>query len=297
MDIDGGLVTSNMVELKAVETNKVIDAEPYLRYMEDRVFSGMGVPGILFGRGGTANRSTGDNMSGEMSDRVKAFQRIIEILFNFQIMKEILLEGGYDPVLNPEHIVQFRFKHCDVDTQIKQEVHAIYKYEHNSITEDEMRALLGVDPITDRAKMFQTLITQANANATASNNTQSSNSKSDNKSQGTKSTNNKEKPTNQHKTKTSPKKETNNVEVIFKDMKNTILNNLKTKNFEEVNKAIVNANTDIANIIDNNNIKAQFFNLVQTINDLSNEEDFSIFLDIVSTLIDIVENVVINTID
>lgn len=225
MDVEGGLVTSNRVEIDSVSANQVINAEPYLRYMEDRVFSDLGIPGILFGRGGTANRSTGDSMTSEMCDRIKAIQKTIELFYNLGIITELLREGGYDPILNPDQNVELKFKENDLDTQIKKETHAIYKYEHNAITEDEMRALLGLDPVTDRALMFQILITQANMAFEASvapkpttGTASGSSSKSSSKSPGTKSTNNKQKPTNQHGTKTSPKKMTNSVDVAFREV-------------------------------------------------------------------------------
>lgn len=162
MDVEGGLVTTERVKITPVAADKVIDAEPYLKYMESRVFSGMGIPEIMFGRGDTANRSTGDNMTSEMADRIRAISRIIEMFFNSFIIKELLMEGGYDPVLNPDQNVEFRFKDNDVDVMIKKEVHAIYKYEHNAITEDEMRNEIGMDPIPDgdREKMFVELITR-----------------------------------------------------------------------------------------------------------------------------------------
>lgn len=162
MEIDGGLVTTERVDIKAIAADKVIDAEPYLRYMEERVFSGMGIPEIMFGRGDTANRSTGDNMTSEMADRIRAIHRIIESFFNEFIIKELLMEGGYDPILNPDQIVELKFNDNDIDVMIKKEVHAIYKYEHNAITEDEMREQLGMDPIPDneREKLFVELITR-----------------------------------------------------------------------------------------------------------------------------------------
>lgn len=162
MDVEGGLVTTERVKITPVAADKVIEAEPYLKYMESRVFSGMGIPEIMFGRGNTANRSTGDNMTSEMADRIRAISRIIEMFFNSFIIKELLMEGGYDPVLNPDQNVEFRFNDNDVDIMIKKEVHAIYKYEHNAITENEMRDALGMDPIPDgeREKMFVELITR-----------------------------------------------------------------------------------------------------------------------------------------
>ena len=220
MDVDGGIVTSNRVSIKPIASDQVINAEPFLKYLEQRVFTGLGVPAVMFGRGDTSNRSTSDSMASEMSDRISAIQTVIENFFNDKILRELLMEGGYDPVLNPEHAVEFRFKENDMDRKIKSETHAVYLYEHNSITEDEMRSYLGKDPITDRSKMFQTLITQENAKATGSAET------SKEKEPGTKETNNKQKPTNQSGTKTSPKKMTNSaesVEVILGDLKDKLI--------------------------------------------------------------------------
>lgn len=220
MDVDGGIVTSNRVSIKPIASDQVINAEPFLRYLEQRVFTGLGVPAVMFGRGDTSNRSTSDSMASEMSDRISAIQTVIENFFNDKILRELLMEGGYDPVLNPEHVVEFRFKENDMDRKIKSETHAVYLYEHNSITEDEMRSYLGKDPITDRSKMFQTLVTQANAKATGSAET------SKEEEAGTKETNNKQKPTNQSGTKTSPKKMTNSaesVEVILGDLKDKLM--------------------------------------------------------------------------
>jgi len=169
MDVEGGLVTTERVAIKPIASDQVIDAEPYLNYMEARVFSGMGIPAIMFGRGNTANRSTGDNMTSEMADRIRAMCRVIEMFFNSFITKELLMEGGYDPILNPDQIVEFKFNDNDVDIKIKKEVHAIYKYEHNAITEDEMRDELGCDPIPDgdREKMHVQIITRTNSELAA----------------------------------------------------------------------------------------------------------------------------------
>jgi hypothetical protein len=214
MDLEGGLITSERVNIKAIASDKIIDANPYLKYFEQRVFTGLGVSELMMGRGNTANRSTGDNLTGEFVDRVKAFQKVMSIFVDEFMIKELLMEGGYDPVLNPDDAVHFMFNEVDYDSKIKAENHAIFQYEHNAITEDEMRLLLGRDPITDRSKMFMNLVTipvaeataqlkaQAGAGSTGSNGGNQSKSKEP----GTPSANNKNKPTNQHGTKPSPKK-------------------------------------------------------------------------------------------
>lgn len=218
MDPAGGLVTNNRVTFNSVEADKAVDAKGYLEYLEARVFSGLGISAVQFGRGDTSNRSTADSMTDELSDRIKAFQQAIETGINFFIIKDLLIEGGFDPLNNPDDVVTFEFLENDLDRKIKAENHAIYKYEHNSITEDEMRDEIGKDPITDRSKMFQTLITQANAAYEASLSSSSTTSSSGDEEQGTGETNNKNKPTNQHGTKTSSKKTTNSViEQILKD--------------------------------------------------------------------------------
>ena len=193
MDVEGGLVTTERVKITPIASDKVIDAEPYLKYMEARVFSGMGIPEIMFGRGNTANRSTGDNMTSEMADRIRAMCRVIEMFFNSFIIKELLMEGGYDPVLNPDQSVEFRFNDNDVDVMIKKQVHAIYKYEHNAITEDEMRDELGMDPIPDgdREKLFVELITRETLRVQAELDTQVA--KATATETGTSETNNKQK--------------------------------------------------------------------------------------------------------
>jgi hypothetical protein len=109
-------------------------------------------------------------------------------------------------------MVYFKFHDTDLDRRIKAETHTIYKYEHDAITEDEMREELGKDPITDVSKMHyvlhgefettnQVTIAEAGAAARSAATAASGASK--------KATNNKQKPANQSGTKTSPKKSTN----------------------------------------------------------------------------------------
>jgi hypothetical protein len=160
--------------------------------MESRVFTGFGIPEILWGRGSTSNKATGDDMTAEMGDRIRALHKTFEAFFNAFIIKELLMEGGYDPVLNPDQNVEFKFNDNDVDIEIKKQVHSIYKYEHNAITEDEMRLEIGMEPIPDgdREKLFVELITRETLRLEAQLNQQVASSSAES---GTKETNNKSK--------------------------------------------------------------------------------------------------------
>lgn len=237
MDVEGGIVTTERVKITPIASDKVIDAEPYLRYMEDRVFSGMGIPAIMWGRGDTANRSTGDNMTSEMADRIRAITKIIEMFFNAFIVKELLMEGGFDPVLNPDQIAELKFHDNDVDVKIKKEVHAIYKYEHNAITEDEMRDLIGMDPIADgeREKLFVELITRTNLRLEAELSVQQS---SNNSSTGNKETNNKEKNSG------GKKSSKDNYNVIIGLVKDSV-----DKMNDEMDKYVINCYTNKRQIL------------------------------------------------
>ena len=159
MELEGGIATTERVNISTVALDEIIDAHNYLLYFERRVFTGIGMSEAQMGRGATSARATAENMQDQVIDLVKALQRVQEAFTNEMIIKEQLMEGGFDPVLNPNDAVNFLFKEIDVDMKIKKENHAIFQFEHNSITEDEMRSLLGRDPITERGKMFCELIT------------------------------------------------------------------------------------------------------------------------------------------
>lgn len=230
MDVEGGLVTTERVKVNSIASNQIIDATNYLKHFEQRAFTVMGVSELMMGRGNTANRSTGDNLSGEFKDRIKALQKVMTTFVNEKMVKEILMEGGFDPVLNPDDEVRFTFNEIDKDSQIKAENQAVFLYEHNAITEDEMRELIGRDPVEDgeqRAKMHLQVVTigtaeaqAALAPAPASGGTASGQDKK-------RATDNKTKPANQHGVKSSPKKATNHLDQrYFKEMSHeyTVLN-------------------------------------------------------------------------
>lgn len=214
MDVEGGLVTTERVKVTAIASNQALDAAPYLKYFEQRVFTAMGVSEMMMGRGATASRSTGDNMSGEFRDRIKALQRVMSTFVNEKMIKEILMEGGFDPVLNVDDAVNFTFNEIDMDAQIKAENQAVFLYEHNAISEAEMRELLGRDPIEDgeiRAGMHLEVVTIAQLAAAAQLAPTPVAGTGASASGGAKKkeTDNKNKPANQHGVKSSPKKATN----------------------------------------------------------------------------------------
>jgi hypothetical protein len=172
MSTEGGLVTSERVTIQPIAADRIVDAHPYLQHFEERVFTGMGVPATMYGRGATANKSTADSQTKDFVDRCKAFNRLIESDVTEHMVKELLYEGGFDPLENPDDMVFFQFEEIDVDQMIKSRNQAIFEYEHNATTEDEMRIALGLDPIEDqgeeRDKMHLAIVTLTQLEVAAS---------------------------------------------------------------------------------------------------------------------------------
>lgn len=159
---DGIIVTTERHSLKVLGAEgEALDAERYLRYFEQRVFTGLGVSEAQMGRGATASRSAADVMIDEMHDRIKAFQSVLEIFINFYMINELLLEGGFNPILDEKDQVRFKFKEIDLASLMKRENSAIYKFEHNAVTFEEMREELGMETKVDESRLYKNMFPSA----------------------------------------------------------------------------------------------------------------------------------------
>lgn len=161
MPPEGVWVTPERYSLTAVGMDgEVLDISPYLRYMEQRVFTGLGVSETIMGRSGSAARTTALTQAREMYDRARAIHRIVEHIFNLHIIDELLLEGGFDPLENRSTKgAAIKFNEIDLDALFKRENNAIYKFVHNAITFPEMRAELGLDQDVDESQLYINMIT------------------------------------------------------------------------------------------------------------------------------------------
>lgn len=155
---DGVLITNEKVEINVSGAEgSAIDANGYLKYFEDRVFTGLCVSATQMGRGDTANSSTADSLDQQMLNKIKSFQKVIENTITYKIFSELLLEGGFDIITNITNMVYFKFNEINVDTEIKLQNHKIFMFEHDAITYDELRDELGYDDADEsrlRSNMF-----------------------------------------------------------------------------------------------------------------------------------------------
>lgn len=214
---DGGLILPERhdVEVIGADSNS-LDASDYLSHFVNRVVVGLGLSphhlGIM-NEGG--NRSVTDRLDVALYDKIKTIQRYVADMIRLGIFNELLMEGGYDPFVNPKNKgisdrCDFRFREIDVDTQVKKENHVIQKWLSDGLTWEEYRTELGEDTDVDENRLFSKMqsATQTDAQievmkaqpAPAGESKQPANKKKT----AQRTADNKSRPKNQHGRRSSP---------------------------------------------------------------------------------------------
>ena len=163
MPMDGIIVTNERTQFFTIGAEgEAIDLTGYLNYYEKRVFTALNVSEAMMGRGGS--KQDADSMEGIMHDTVKYFQNIISIFIETGIFNELLLEGGYNPIMNMDDIVKFEFNEINLDTKVKMENHELVKFQSNAISFEEVRRAIGkkADGV-DEGRLYSNMITTKNA--------------------------------------------------------------------------------------------------------------------------------------
>lgn len=160
--VDGMFVTTEGVNMTAVGTEgSALDTTGYLSYFEKRVFAGMNVSESMMGRGGA--KQDASTMEENAHNIVKADQQVFSSQIKESIINELLMEGGFNPILNEDDIVTFDFNEISLDTKIKMENNELNKFEKNAITFEEMRDNLGLTKDNvDEDRLYSNMISQAN---------------------------------------------------------------------------------------------------------------------------------------
>lgn len=154
MALDGTVITNEKTQIKVIGAEgNALDASNYLTYFEKRVFSSLGVSESQMGRGGA--KQDADSMESQAHDTVKYIQRTMAIFVENFIINELLLEGGFNPILNEEDVVKFEFNEINIETKIKVENHEMAKFQANMITYKEMRRKLGGKEDVDLEDLYK----------------------------------------------------------------------------------------------------------------------------------------------
>lgn len=159
MPNDGFIVTNERTAIEAITPNmQANQLLKFLEYLELRVFSALNASKSSMGRGG--GQSSADNTEALMHDEVRAFQNVITNFIEKYLFTELLLEGGFNPLLNKDDYVAFEFNEVSIDTKIKIESNTIQKYQGNVITLEEARRELGLSNEVSEEDMYAFTITQ-----------------------------------------------------------------------------------------------------------------------------------------
>lgn len=159
---DGMLVTTERVNLKVIGADgSALDVSPYLEYFKKRAFSGLNVSEAMME--GTGSSQNADSMEEQVHNAVKDNQANFAVQFEHEVLTELLLEGGFNPILDDEDIVHFKFNEINLDTKIKTENHVINQYQTNLITFEEARKMIGYkDTGIDKTHLYSNYIEQEN---------------------------------------------------------------------------------------------------------------------------------------
>lgn len=158
MASDGVLVTNERTDFKAIGAEgQALDATGYLSYFEKRVFSALNMSEAMMGRGGS--KQDADSMEEQVHDTVKYIQSRFSIFMREMVFNELLLEGGYNPIMNETDIVEFQFNEINNETRVKMETHALNQFQGNTITFEEMRQRIGMraDNV-DESRLYTNMI-------------------------------------------------------------------------------------------------------------------------------------------
>jgi len=159
MPNDGFIVTNERTAIEAITPNmQANQLLKFLEYLELRVFYSLNASKSSMGRGG--GQSSADNTEALMHDEVRAFQNVITNFIEKYLFTELLLEGGFNPLLNKDDYVSFAFNEVSIDTKIKLESNTIQKYQGNVINLDEARRELGLSNELSEEDMYAFKITQ-----------------------------------------------------------------------------------------------------------------------------------------
>lgn len=160
---DGILITNERTSFETIGAEgNALDASDYLSYFENRVFAALSLSSAMVGRGGA--KQDADSMEEQVHDAVKFFQKTLSIFIENTIFTELLIEGGFNPVINEQDIVRFQFNEINLDTKVKMETHALNLFQGNLIDYTEARRMIGKrSDNVDTSQLFANMITQPNA--------------------------------------------------------------------------------------------------------------------------------------
>ena len=160
--MDGIILGTERLKIGVIGSEgHALDLGPYLDYFERRVFTAINTSNAMMGR--DSAKQDADSMEEQAHNIIKDDQQAFALQFKTAIINEILMEGGFNPIINKDDIVNFVFEEINLDTKVKLENHILNKFEKNALTFEEIRELLGLEKDdVDESRLYANMLTQAN---------------------------------------------------------------------------------------------------------------------------------------
>jgi hypothetical protein len=151
MEQEGVLITSERHKLDVIGAlDKAIDATAYLDHFKKRLYADLGISSVDMGDGTLANRNTADSISQNLKDLVIEDQANFAAQVQMKLFLPFFLEHPAGPsAINNYDSVRLSFYNVDLDNRVKYETHVLNLWNNEAITHDEMRDMLGQQPMTD----------------------------------------------------------------------------------------------------------------------------------------------------
>ena len=152
MKNNGALVTKGSDKLEIMGGGgKALDVQPYIDHFKERAVVGLGMSPYHIGITDNISLAAASRLDAALYDKIKTYQRTLVDAINNELIFELMIEGGFDPLSaqklgKQDPTVYFEFREIDVDAQIKRNNHVSVMWLQNMITHDQMRTMIGMVP-------------------------------------------------------------------------------------------------------------------------------------------------------
>lgn len=160
---NGMVSTDDRVTITAVKIQENIpDLIPAIEHFKTRVLIGSGSSTLSVGEGDTANRATGESLDDALVDRCKYVSNIIEDMFTYDIIPDILMSNGYleEDIFTEDGDMKVKmvFHEMKLTNEIARVNNIINQWEGNMISFPEMRKALNAAPEVDESLLYLRMI-------------------------------------------------------------------------------------------------------------------------------------------
>jgi len=160
---NGMISTDHRVAIAAVKIQENIpDLMPAIDHFKTRVMIGAGSSSLSTGESGTANRATGESLDDALIDRCKLVASVIEDMFTYSIIPDILISNGYieDEFFTEDGDMKVKmvFHEMKLEKEIQKINSIIVQWQGNLLSFEEARKEMMKVPVVDPSRLYVNVV-------------------------------------------------------------------------------------------------------------------------------------------